>query len=111
MQALKATLIPVPGCDTIDVTTIAYYECLARIYTQTIWHPVGTCKMGPRSDTMAVVDAELRVHGVRGLRVIDASIMPFITSGNTNAPTTMIAEKGAELIKRDCSYCLKHFQN
>ena len=62
----------------------------------TIFHPVGTCKMG--HDPHAVVDAELRVHGVSGLRVIDASIMPTITSGNTNSPTIMIAEKGARLI-------------
>jgi choline dehydrogenase len=66
----------------------------------TIFHPVGTVKMGPRADSNAVVDAELRVHGVTGLRVIDASIMPTITSGNTNAPTLMIAERGAELVSR-----------
>jgi choline dehydrogenase len=64
----------------------------------TIFHPVGTAKMGPRVDPNAVVDAELRVHGVAGLRVIDASIMPTITSGNTNAPTLMIAEKGAAAV-------------
>ncbi|MEC7138231.1 MAG: GMC oxidoreductase, partial [Pseudomonadota bacterium] len=64
----------------------------------TIFHPVGTCKMG--NDSMAVVDDELRVKGVQNLRVIDASIMPTITSGNTNAPTVMIAEKGAEFLKR-----------
>ncbi|HAH79608.1 MAG TPA: choline dehydrogenase [Gammaproteobacteria bacterium] len=64
----------------------------------TIFHPVGTCKMGPVHDTSAVVDDELRVHGIHGLRVIDASIMPTITSGNTNAPTVMIAEKGAKFI-------------
>ena len=67
----------------------------------TIFHPVGTCKMGPAHDTTAVVDDQLRVHGVRGLRVIDASIMPTITSGNTNAPTVMIAERGAEFIRKD----------
>jgi choline dehydrogenase len=66
----------------------------------TIFHPVGTAKMGPASDPAAVVDSELRVHGVGSLRVIDASIMPTITSGNTNAPTLMIAEKGAEAAAR-----------
>jgi choline dehydrogenase len=65
----------------------------------TIFHPVGTAKMGPASDPRAVVDAQLRVHGVAGLRVIDASVMPTITSGNTNAPTLMIAEKGAEFVR------------
>ena len=66
----------------------------------TIFHPVGTAKMGPAADPVAVVDAELRVHGIGGLRVIDASVMPTITSGNTNEPTLMIAEKGAELVLR-----------
>lgn len=66
-----------------------------------IFHPVGTCAMGPSSDSMAVVDARLRVHGVQGLRVVDGAIMPRIVSGNTNAPIIMLAERAADLIRQD----------
>ncbi|MFL9458859.1 GMC family oxidoreductase [Tolypothrix bouteillei VB521301_2] len=83
-----------PGADVIGDEAL---EAYIRNNCGTIWHPVGTCKMG--TDPMAVVDPELRVYGVQGLRVVDASIMPTITTGNTNAPTIMIGEKAADLIK------------
>ena len=63
------------------------------------YHPVGTCKMGSDTDPMAVVDAQLRVRGVQALRVVDASIMPALTTGNTNAPSMVIGEKAADLIR------------
>ncbi len=74
-------------------------EAFIRGHADTIYHPVGSCRMGPGPDD--VVDARLRVHGVAGLRVVDASVMPRIVSGNTNAPTIMIAEKAADLIRSD----------
>lgn len=74
-------------------------DAWARQVTETGYHASGTCKMGPASDVEAVVDPQLRVHGLDGLRVVDASIMPVIVSGNTNAPTVMIAEKASDLIR------------
>lgn len=102
-QAVNATFNPtvIPGCKNLAFLSDDFFRCVAQHYSQTIYHPVGTCKMGPPNDHMAVVDPRLRVHHVQGLRIIDASIMPYIVSGNTNAPTIMIAEKGADLIKED----------
>lgn len=74
---------------------------MAKHYSQTIYHPVGTAKMGPATDPNAVVDARLRVYGVKNLRIVDASIMPIIPTGNTNAPTIMVAEKASDMIKED----------
>ena len=85
-----------PGPETASDEALMAY---ARGYATTVFHPCGTCKMG--TDASAVVDARLRVRGVEGLRVADASIMPTLTSGNTNAPTVMIGEKAADMIRED----------
>ncbi|CAH2259780.1 jg24338 [Pararge aegeria aegeria] len=90
---------PIPNCKHLPLYTDEYWDCYIRQYTMTIYHLSCTAKMGPSSDPMAVVDSELRVYGIEGLRVIDASIMPAVTNGNINAPVIMIAEKGSDLIK------------
>jgi choline dehydrogenase len=82
-----------PGSDVQEEKAL---RAFIRKYVQTLYHPVGTCKM--ENDPQAVVNSQLQVHGVEGLRVVDASVMPTITTGNTNAPTIMIAEKAADMI-------------
>lgn len=89
----------VPNCKHLEMYTDEYWDCAIMQYTMTIYHMSGTNKMGTADDEFAVVDNELRVHGIKGLRVIDASIMPTITSGNINAPVIMIGEKGADMVK------------
>ena len=86
--------VPEPSYDDDE-----YLRSMLHNFTLTIYHPVGTCRMG--GDDAAVVDPRLRVRGVKGLRVCDASVMPHLASGNTNAPTMMIGEKGAEMIIQD----------
>jgi choline dehydrogenase-like flavoprotein len=80
----------------LDLTTDDEILDWVKQAAETTYHPVGTCKMG--SDPLAVVDAQLRVHGIAGLRVADASIMPTLTSGNTNATSIMIGEKAADMV-------------
>lgn len=91
----------IPGCRHTEPDTEEYWECSIRHVSASLFHACGTARMGPADDSRTVVDSRLKVHGVDGLRVIDASIMPSIISGNINAPTMMIAEKGADMIKED----------
>lgn len=101
MQKAEEIRVKITGCDTHEYNTDKYWECYSRHMSTTLYHPVGTAKMGPDTDLRAVVDATLKVKGIKGLRVSDASIMPKIVSGNTNAPTIMIGEKTADFIKKE----------
>ena len=93
--------VDLSGCRHTVPDSTEYWECNVRHMTGSLFHAAGTARMGPASDPEAVVDPRLRVHGIEGLRVIDASVMPTITSANINAPTMMIAEKGSDLVKED----------
>lgn len=95
---------PIPACAKYGFGTDEYWACHAQHFTLTIYHYSGTCKMGPVGDDSAVVDPRLRVHGIKRLRVVDASIFPEIMAGHPNGPTYMIAEKAADMIKEDWGY-------
>lgn len=97
---LKWSPLKLKGCGDFDSDNDKYLKCYAKQLATTIYHPVGTAKMGPAKDKTAVVDNELKVHGVKNLRVVDASIMPTITGGNTMGPTLMIADKALYFIKK-----------
>lgn len=101
LQEIGVRLVttPMPACANYKFGSDNYFSCVATSYTTTLYHYSGTCKMGPHTDHTAVVDPQLRVYGIKNLRVIDASIMPKVVRGNTNAPTFMIAEKGSDFIK------------
>ncbi|KAJ8870301.1 hypothetical protein PR048_029322 [Dryococelus australis] len=96
------------GCEHLEMMSDEYLECSLRTYLMSLWQFAGTCKMGPATDPDAVVDPRLRVYGVRGLRVADASIMPNIITGGTYAPCIMIGEKVSDMIKDDWH---QHFYN
>ncbi|XP_005189014.2 glucose dehydrogenase [FAD, quinone]-like [Musca domestica] len=104
MRRVNATLLnsSIKPCRKYGhIRSRPYLECYVRYLTTTIYHQSGTAKMGPRSDKEAVVDNRLRVHGIKNLRVVDASIMPKLVAGHPNGPVYMIAEKAADMIKQD----------
>ena len=101
-----------PHCAKHKPWSDEYFKCVVQNNAITVYHPVGTCKMGSKVDPMAVVDSELKVLGIGNLRVIDASVMPRIIGGNTNAATVMIGEKGADMIIKDYpSFDIKQNEN
>lgn len=91
--------LPLPTCEGYDFQSDDYFMCVAKYLTTTLFHPIGTARMGPYEDSRSVVSPQLKVHGINNLRVVDASVMPEIVRGNTNAATIMIAEKASDLIK------------
>ncbi|PSN57110.1 hypothetical protein C0J52_01296, partial [Blattella germanica] len=102
---------PIAGCEDLEYASDDYWICAAKVKTALLFHQSGTAKMGPEGDDTAVVSPRLKVHGIKGLRVADTSIMPDITSGNTNAPAIMIAEKAVDMIKEDWGMLRKCIKN
>lgn len=92
--------VPLKGCEMHEFNSDNYWECAIRLIATTLHHQVGTCKMGPKTDPMAVVDNKCRIHGIKNLRVVDTSVIPFALTAHTNAPSYMIGEKIAYEIKR-----------
>ena len=88
-------------CSQHEFRSDAYWECYIRQGMLTQFHPTSTCRMGPLNEQTTVVGLDLKVKGVKGLRVVDASVFPNVTSGNTNAPTMMVAEKAVDFILSD----------
>jgi choline dehydrogenase-like flavoprotein len=103
MQGIAARLPPFPDCQHLEADSDAYWECVIRNTHGAFQHHVGTCKMGSSVDDGSVVDTRLRVHGIKRLRVVDASVIATTVSGHTNGPVMMVAEKAAEIIKADWS--------
>lgn len=95
--------VPLTACQAHPPYSDGYWECAVRYFTYPLYHDAGTCAMGPRTDRDAVVDPRLRVHGVKSLRVADASIFPSLVSGNTMAACIMVGEKAADMVRQDWS--------
>ena len=100
-KSLKSSIIkfPIPKCDPLPYPSDEYEKCYIKYFSAFLWHPSGTCKMGKSNDATSVVDSRLKVRGFSYLRVADASVMPVITTGNTQCPTYAIGQKAADLIK------------
>jgi choline dehydrogenase-like flavoprotein len=101
MSSNNMIAFPTPLCKEFTPWTADYYKCVVLNFHLPAYHPVGTCKIGSKRDLMAVVDPQLKVIGLKKLRIVDASVMPRVPGGNTNAATIMIGEKGADMILQE----------
>lgn len=101
MQSIGAKIVDkkFPGCELLEFKSDDYWECYIRHLTMTVYHPVGTCKMGLKNDPTTVVDFSLKVHNTNKLRIADTSIFPYLPSGNTNAVAAMVGEQVVDQIK------------